>query len=136
MKRKLIMVIGASACFALAGCISMSTGGLEAAASEGGAPTVRIDDSFFAQHVTVEDVRSHRTEMGFLAASVYVRNRYAKDFPVQYKFTWFDANGMEVQPNGRPWEQTMVHGGEGVSLAATAPEVAVTRFVVRMRRMK
>lgn len=136
MKRVAIIGLGVFACLALTGCISSSTGGMETVATEGGTPVVRIDDMFFAQHLKVEEVRSHRTEMGFLAAAVYVRNRYSKDFPVQYKFTWFDANGMEVQPNGRPWEQTVIHGGEGATLAATAPEPIVTRFVVRMRRMK
>ncbi len=134
-KKGWLIGFGAIACMALTGCVSMSTGGWEVVASEGGTPTVRVDDTIFAQHVAVEDVHSHRTAEGYLAVLVQVRNKYSEDFPIQYKFTWFDANGMEVQPNGRPWEQVTLHGGESVPLSATGPEPTVVRFTMRARRM-
>lgn len=119
-----------------AGCVSTSTGGMEVAFREGGTANVRIDDSFFRQHVDVEETASNRTEFGFLSASVLVRNRLNKDFAVQYKFIWFDENGMEVLAGGRAWEQTTIHGGELVSLQATAPDKAVVKYIVRLRRIK
>lgn len=120
----------------LAGCVSTSTGGMEVALREGGTANVRIDDGSFRQHVDVEEAKSHRTEFGFLSASVQVRNKLNKDFAVQYKFVWFDENGMEVLPGGRAWEQTTIHGGELVSLQATAPDKAVVKYIVRLRRIK
>jgi len=134
--KKSIIGMSLLASLAMIGCVSTSTGGLEVGTSEGGAATVRIDDSFFAQHIALEDVKSCRTDRGFLSASVRFRNKYDKDLSVLYKFTWFDANGMEVQPDGRPWEYKILHGGECGTFAATAPESNVMRFVVRVRRMK
>ena len=118
------------------GCVSMSTGGMEVSFRENGSAQVRIDDGFFRQHVEIEEAKSNRTEFGFLSASVLVRNKLDKDFPIQYKFLWFDANGMEVLPAGRAWEQTIVHGGELISLQATAPDTAVVKYIVRLRRIK
>lgn len=119
-----------------AGCVSMSTGGIEVSFRENGSAQVRIDDGFFRQHIEIEEAKSNRTEFGFLSASVLVRNKLDKDFPFQYKFVWFDGNGMEVLPAGRAWEQATVHGGELISLQATAPDKAVVKYIVRMRRIK
>lgn len=118
------------------GCVSTSTGGMEVSLRENESAQVRVDDGFFRQHVEIEAARSNRTEFGFLSASVLVRNKLDKDFSFQYKFVWFDGNGMEVLPAGRAWEQTIIHGGELVSLQATAPDSAVVKYTVRLRRIK
>lgn len=119
-----------------AGCLSTSTGGMEVAFREGGSANVRIDDGFFRQHLEVDETISNRTEFGFMTASVLVRNKLNKDFPIQYKFVWFDENGLEVLVGGRAWEQTTIHGGELISLQATAPDTSVVKYIVRMRRAK
>ncbi|MBP5284558.1 MAG: DUF1425 domain-containing protein [Kiritimatiellae bacterium] len=136
MKLKSPAAMFAAACIAAAGCASISTDGLEVAAAEGGGAAVRVDDYFFSRHVEVEDVNCARTDMGFLKASAYVRNKGARDFHIQYKFKWFDADGLEVGPDGRPWEQAWMRGGEAITLAAAAPDVSAVRFVVRIRRMQ
>ena len=121
---------------AVMGCVSNSTSGLEVALKEGeGQPIIRIDDSSFKRHVDVEEAIVRRVATGFLEASVRIRNCKKMDYPIQYKFTWFDADGMEIQPGARPWEQTTLHGGEAVTLSATAPEKSGTSFVVRLRRI-
>lgn len=121
----------------LAGCVSTSTGGLVVSLNEGGiSAETRIDDAFFRQHVDIVGCSAIRTDMGFLKASVLVRNRYGKDFPIQYKFTWFGGDGSEIQADGRPWEQKVMHGGEDVSLQAVAPDKSVVKFAVRLRRVK
>lgn len=126
----LVLILGA-------GCVSNSTGGLEVALIEGsGQPTIRVDDWQFNRLIDVEDTLVNRVSTGFLEANLRVRNRTGKDFPLQYKFYWFDANGMEIQPGGRPWEQINVHGGEAVTLSATSPEKNAVKYVVRLRRIR
>lgn len=137
MKRCVASFALAMALAAVAGCASTATGGLEVALKEGGGErSVRIDDSFFRQHVDIEEAIVRRTASGFLEARVRVRNRLGKDFPIQYKFEWFDGDGMEIQPGRRPWEQTILHGGDADSLAATAPERDAVKFVTRLRRVR
>ncbi|MBQ7177457.1 MAG: YcfL family protein [Victivallales bacterium] len=119
------------------GCASDSTSGLELTLKEGGSqPIIRIVDSSFKRHIDVEEAIMRRGKTGFLEASVCVRNRKKKDYPIQYKFFWFDADGMEIQPGARPWEQTTLHGGEAVTLSATAPEKGGSKFIIRLRRIQ
>ena len=119
-----------------AGCVSNSTGGLEVALAEGGGQaTIRIDDKKINKLISVENTIVRRRENGFLEANVQVRNCSKNVLSIQYKFKWFDADGMEVQPGGRPWElKTDVHGGEQVTLSATAPEKSGVKFLLRLRQ--
>lgn len=136
--KRIVAIISIGATLVVgSGCVSSSTGGLEVSLQEGaGQPIVRVDDSFFRRHVDITDALVRRATTGFAEAGVHVRNRFGKDFPLQYKFTWFDADGMEVQSGGRPWEQVLLHGGEDATLSATAPEKRAVRFVVRLRRIR
>ena len=121
----------------LQGCLSTSTGGLEVSLKEGESrAAIRVDDNFFSQHVDVEEAAARRAASGFLESRVLVRNRLDKDFPIQYKFVWLDRDGIEIQPDGRPWEQRVLHGGEAAALMSTAPQQGCVRFVVRVRRVR
>jgi len=126
----LVLIMGA-------GCVSSSTGGLEVSMSEGGGQaTVRVDDRQFKRLIDVENAIVRRAVSGFLEANVVARNRAGNDIFIQYKFEWFDKDGMAIQPGGRPWEQTTIHGGEAVTLSATAPEKSGVRYIVRIRRIQ
>ena len=136
-RKKLKCALATAVFLSLFGCASTSTGGLVVSLREGETSAeTRIDDMFFGQHVDVVECCATRSDMGLLKASVCVRNRYDRDFPVQYKFTWFGSDGAEIQAGGRPWEQKIMHGGEDVSLQAVAPSKSVVKFAVRLRRVK
>ncbi|MBO7687646.1 MAG: YcfL family protein [Kiritimatiellae bacterium] len=133
-----LKTIAATVCAMFAcGCVCTSTGGFEVAVREGD-PVARatIDDYYFSQRLIVQTTGFRRTSSGLASAQILVRNKEHEDVPIQYKFTFFDGEGMEVQPGARPWEQTTIHGGEAVTLAAVAPDKSVVRFVARVRRVK
>ena len=133
-----IGILVAAVCAMIAcGCVSTSTGGFEVSVREGDpVAKAEIDDYYFSQRFIVETAGISQGNSGFPSAQVRVRNKGHEDVPIQYKFTFFDGEGMEVQPGARPWEQTTIHGGEAVSLASVAPDKSVVRFVVRVRRVK
>ena len=121
----------------LQGCANVTTGGFEVSISEKDAGTYRmhVDDTGFARDIIVDRAIAHRDASGFLSATVMIRNMNKGDFPVQYKFMFFDANGMVIRPDERGWEQKVLHGGEAGSLFAIAPTKSVASFTVRVRRV-
>ena len=131
-----LKTIAATVCAMFAcGCVSTSTGGFEVSVGEGDpAATLKIDDLSFAERFSVETAGVRREPSGFISAQVRLRNRQGQDASIQYKFAFFSGDGMEIQPDARPWEQTTIHGGETVSLSAVAPDKSAVRFVVRIRR--
>ena len=123
------------ACAALVcGCASTSTGGFEVSVCEGATASVRIDDRHFAQRFCVESAIVRREASGFAAVQVRIRNKRRDDMHFQYKFAFFDSDGMEIQPDARAWEQTTLHGGASAPLEAVAPDKSAVKFVVRVRR--
>ncbi|MBQ4480243.1 MAG: DUF1425 domain-containing protein [Victivallales bacterium] len=119
------------------GCASVSTGGFEVSLSEndGGAFKVRFDDKQLSRELTVEKAITHRGTSDFLSIQVVIRNASTGDYPMQYKFMFFDTYGLEVRSGDRGWEQKVLHGGEAVTLAAVAPDKAVSSVIVRVRRV-
>lgn len=77
-----------------------------------------------------------RSDGGFLVASVRLRNGHPKDVRTRYKFRWFDLSGVEVQPEGRVWEERVVRGGDAETLSATAPDMSAAGYSVRVRLAK
>lgn len=120
----------------ITGCASVSTGGFQVSAQEGAAEmgSVRIEDYQFAKKFSVEAAAVRREPSGFARAQFFIQSLRSQDIPIQYKFKFFDADGLEVQPNVRAWEQTIIHGGESMTLSAVAPEKSVVKFVVYIRR--
>ena len=132
---KLELLAAAMAAFFAAGCETMSTSGLEVAVGEGGMGTIRVDDRSLSRNVLVERGIVRREDSGFAKVQVFVRNTCRNDLPIQYKFRFFDVDGMEVMPGERAWEQTVLHGDDGASLSAVAPKKEVVKFSVRIRRV-
>lgn len=132
---KIELLAAAMAAFFAAGCETMSTSGLEVAIGEGGAGVIRVDDRSLSRKVVVEKGIVRREASGFATAQVFVRNTCRDDLSIQYKFRFFDAAGMEVQPGARAWEQTVLHGDDSASLSAVAPTKDVVSFSVRIRRV-
>ena len=118
------------------GCETTRTGGFEIAFCENAqvADAVTVDDRRFAADFSIGAVAVRREDSGFIRVQTGIRNRTRKDVPVQYKFVFFDSDGMEVQAGARGWEQTILHGGEQVRLEAVAPDKTAERGVVRVRR--
>ncbi len=129
-----LLAVATAALFAV-GCETMSTSGLEVAVSEGGAGVIRVDDRSLSRNVVVEKGIVRREDSGFAKVQVFVRNTCRNDQPIQYQFRFFDADGMEVQPGARAWEQTVFHGDDSAVLSAVAPRKEVVQFSVRIRRV-
>ena len=134
MNRKvLILLLGVAIA---SGCASVSTGGFQISACEGAKEMgdVRIEDCQFARKFSVEAAAVRREPSGFARAQFFIKSLRRQDIPIQYKFKFFDSDGLEVQPNVRAWEQLIIHGGESITLSAVAPDKSVVKFVVYIRR--
>ena len=133
---------------AIGGCkvtkICNSTGGMEIAQTEGETARTNVDDPCFREWLTVESAVATRTADGFLTAQVELRNIHRDldddgredDLGAQYQILWFDAKGLSVQPDATTWRRVIWHGGQAVSLSATAPDASAARYVLRLRHVQ
>lgn len=68
-----------------------------------------------------------------LKAQVSLASTKNKTLSFQYKFAWFDKNGMEIDSSGNAWNPIVVHGKEFRNLQAVAPNASAKSFKVKIR---
>lgn len=54
-------------------------------------------------------------------------------YPVDYKFIWFDQNGMELASNLSAWRTVTIHPGEAIQFQAVAPTPQCKDFVLYLK---
>ena len=147
---KIIKILAALALAATStiGCtftrVCNSDGGMEIMRDEDGSQEIRIDDVCFRNWLAVEVTALRRNALGILTAAVHIRNTltdkddyYRMDkFKVQYKATWFDANGMAVLPDLSLWIPIDLGGGDSVPINLAAPTKEASRFVLRIKHVR
>lgn len=124
--KRLVMLF---AVVALAGCassevttVSRDAKGQYQAVLESKYPRLLTD-------ITAQAVRQ-RVAAGLLQVSVEIKNEDLARKALHYKFRWFDADGFEVQPDGRPWTPLTMLGEEVKTVQAVAPQGNVVSFKI------
>src|ERR1035437_4930939 len=144
MKNDVVRSVGLTA---LAVCGVMLAGGLAGCATKtsgihGAAATVQspegtmqnsqyviIDNSKLARGLQIVDLKSQFVG-DLLKAQVSIVSKYSKTLEFQYKFLWFDAQGMEINPGSLPWIPLSVYGNESKTVQAVAPNPAAREFKI------
>ena len=134
-------VLGSVVLLGGSGCASSRSSGIEGTTGVGVGPDgtasfskyVVVNNKKLARGLQIVDLRSSRTANNLLRASVLVVSKYSKTLDFQYKFAWFDAQGMEIDPGSRPWTPVTLYGNETKTLQATAPNSAATEFKIKIR---
>ena len=98
------------------------------------ATVLRVSDQRLARYVSVKSVNSAVKHDGFLQPQVEVLNNSKRDYAIEYRYLWFDANDMEIYPAKRPWQQAVLHGGESIRLQGISPSPEAKAFRVQIRR--
>ncbi|HHT9160143.1 MAG TPA: YcfL family protein [Candidatus Brocadiaceae bacterium] len=70
-----------------------------------------------------------------LRASVSVVNKYSKTLNFQYKFSWFDENGREIDPDSDAWTPVLLYGNESKELQGIAPNSSAKEFKIKIRKL-
>lgn len=94
---------------------------------------VSVNNAGLARSLQIVDMKASTTENGLLKASVSLISKKRGTREFQYKFSWYDATGIEVEPEASPWKPVIIYGKEAKSLQDVAPNATVTEFRVKLR---
>lgn len=93
---------------------------------------VNANNSRLARRIAV--VRLDRADIGgLLKAAVTVQSRSDDTEALQYKWTWFDAKGFEVNSSSQPWQPVLVYGMQTTSIQGLAPNPSAKDFKLHLR---
>ena len=120
----------------IGGCAVNTTGTMVSAKVEpqSGAIETRIvrNNFWLSGNIKIEDLKaSFAGDM--LTANAMITSMRNKTLELQYKFRWYNAQGVEVAPDGAPWQPLMIYGRETKSLQAVAPNPSVREFKIEIR---
>jgi uncharacterized protein YcfL len=96
---------------------------------------VIIDNSKLARGLQVVDLKSQFAG-DLLKAQVSIVSKYSRTLEFQYKFLWFDAQGVEINPGSLPWTPLTLNGNESKTVQAVAPNPSAREFKINIRALK
>ncbi len=126
MMKKWVIVL--FSVLALAGC-SKNTAGLSV---DGESQRVLFSDNVLGGRLTIEDISTIDVD-GHARGVVRLVSNYNGDQHIQYRFYWFDENGLEVNTRLAPWKTTIIRGTETISISEVSVNPNGKQFKVQIR---
>lgn len=125
--RKSMAILVSSLVVAFAGCITDTSG----IAVEKG--KMIVYNQRLAAHMSLTHHLKRDTKTGFVHVQAVLQNADYGDIQFQYRFEWYDADGMLIEETSPMWHTARVHGKdrkvlEGVSESRQAADF---RLVIR-----
>ena len=128
--------MAASLC--LNGC--STTAGTEATGkttwNQEGAPelskNIIFNNNSLAGNIEIVDMKSFMAG-NMMMAQVSIHSRNRDTVPIQYKFAWFDVQGMEIGANTGAWKPYLVYGKETRTIQGVAPDPRAREFKLKIR---
>lgn len=91
-----------------------------------------ITDSSLDDIAYIAGVNEARNDVGLLKVQVELVNRTTGYRNINYKFDWFDKNGMQVSSPTSTWISLPIEGGESRFVSAVAPNKNVVDFRLKL----
>lgn len=95
---------------------------------------VLINNTKLASGIQVVDIRQAFAN-DILQAQVSVVSKSSRTQTFQYKFQWYNAQGIEVEAERYPWTPVTLYGFDSKSLSAVAPNPTVREFRINIRAL-
>ncbi|WP_070962984.1 YcfL family protein [Vibrio sonorensis] len=125
MKKWLIALV---AVLAVVGC-SKNTAGLRV---DGASQTVHFGDNVLGSRLNIDDIATVDVD-GHARGVVRLTSLYKSDQHIQYRFYWYDEQGLEVNTKLAPWKQAIIRGEESVALSEVSLNPNGKQFRIQIR---
>lgn len=124
-----LSLIGCSSTAGIEGSVSANTG-------QGGQTVyskyVIINNDSLARDIQIVDMKSDFVG-NLLRAHVSLVNKDNDTINFQFKFSWFDEGGREIDPDTDAWTPVILYGNESKSLQGVAPNPNAKEFKIKIR---
>ena len=133
----MVGLVSAALAALVAGCAAPKTSGFSVGVDtdESGQmnEVLKVDNAKVAKSLWVEDVKVGQTKNGLMRVNVRLQSRMNRTYTAQSKFTWFDEDGMEIDPEGDPWRPLVLQGKETKTVQGVAPNARAASFRLHVR---
>ncbi len=96
---------------------------------------VVVNNPQLAKGIQIVDLKTSFTDNNLMRANVTLVSKARRTLTFQYRFAWFDQNGMEIDLEANAWKPMTIYGNESRTLQGTAPNSAAKEFRVKLRKL-
>lgn len=141
MKTRNTIWIASVLAFVILGlCGCASTAGIDATGkktwNQDGAPgldtKVVINNSSLARNIEIDAIDSAMAG-NMMRAQVSLHSKDRDTVSIQYRFAWFDIQGIEINPNAGAWKPFLLYGREKRTIQGLAPDPRAKEFKISIR---
>lgn len=127
MKKILLPALSAMSLLLVQGCW---TSVMDVDGSADGTSTVNFKNS--PVDIKVLDTRS-RFINGLMMVNLELESGYSNPYRLEYKFSWYDSAGMEIDPARSAWVPFYLNGRETKTIQGVAPNPSAKAFKIKFR---
>lgn len=95
---------------------------------------VIINNDSLARDIQIVDMKSDFVG-NLLRAHVSLVNKDNDTLNFQFKFSWFEESGREIDPDTDAWTPVILYGKESKSLQGVAPNPNAKEFKIKIREL-
>ena len=134
MKKLVFMTTAVLALGMLTGCVDTS-GTVVTTDHETGQSIIVEDSTRVRDRVQVVDLKYDEIN-GFKRAHFSIASTKNRRLYMDYRVVWFDANGMELDPQSRTYTTTILEGRDVTTLTSIANRPTATASKLRVRETR
>lgn len=101
---------------------------------DGASQRVIFTDQALNKRLVVDDISTEPVD-GRSRALVRLSSQYKNDLVIQYRFSWYDDNSLEVNNKLSAWKQFIISSFDTVTLSEMSINPAGTQFRVQIREV-
>lgn len=126
------LIAGLAGCSSTAGIEGSTTAVRDESGNTAYSNLMVVNNPKLAGKLQIADIQ---TEMvgGLMKCQVNLISKYSKNVSVKYKFSWFDADGMEIDSDASAWTPLMLYGNESKTVQGVAPNPGARKFKIKIR---
>ncbi|ATC97257.1 YcfL family protein [Pseudoalteromonas tunicata] len=95
---------------------------------------IEVDNSRLAGRLHISQILT-RKQNDYLNVAVQIKSDYHKSQKLQYRISWFDQQGFEIEPNSQNWQPIDLHGGQNKELLGLAQNTQANSFKFYIREV-
>jgi len=128
----ILLIAGLAGCSSTAGIEGSTTAVRDESGNTAYSNLMVVNNPKLAGKIQIADIQ---TEMvgGLMKTQVNLISKYSKNVNIKYKFSWFDADGMEIDANADAWTPLMLYGNESKTVQGVAPNPTARKFKIKIR---
>ena len=81
---------------------------------------------------SMDDIKTTRVN-DFMVANVILRNKWPFSQDIQYRASWFDESGLEIEPERAVWNKLVLTGKSERTVQLTAPTTTAVKVTITVR---